>query len=456
MKVRGEYVSLEGEAYYRIANSHLMEDFFMSLVGAGDHWMFISSNGALTTGRRNADQALFPYTPDDQLSVARTHTGATTLVRSEDGLWEPFAAHPQGNDCVQRNLYKSPLGNKLVFEEINVSQKLAFRYRWTFSQRFGFVRTCRLENLGDAPRSVALVDGLRNLLPPGAGNEFFVRYSNLANAYKKSELVAASQLGLYYLSSVPTDRAEPSEGLRANTVWQTGLSPEAILLSSEQVPAFRNGDALKTEVDVRGKAGAFLAHQTLALAPGESVRWHVVAEVGQDHRAVIDLDHWLQETADLDAEVDRDIEVSETEFVRILSSSDALQRGSNRARNGRHLANTIFNVMRGGIPLNDYRVQTQDFADYVAHFNRAAYRQHRDFLGDLADSLHVSELRDQLAALGDIDLKRLSLEYLPLAFSRRHGDPTRPWNQFSIELQSKGGATNLHYQNYCHYYNQKH
>ena len=65
--VDGGYVSLDGETYYQIANSHLMDDFFMSLVGAGDHWMFVSSNGALTAGRRDPDLALFPYAADDQI-----------------------------------------------------------------------------------------------------------------------------------------------------------------------------------------------------------------------------------------------------------------------------------------------------------------------------------------------------------------------------------------------------
>ncbi|WP_321540400.1 hypothetical protein [Flavobacterium piscinae] len=32
---------------------------------------------------------------------------------------------------------------------------------------------------------------------------------------------------------------------------------------------------------------------------------------------------------------------------------------------------------------------------------------------------------------------RLCTEYLPLKFSRRHGDPSRPWNKFSINTRSE-------------------
>ena len=445
-KVNGKYVSLDGEEYYQIGNSHLMTDFFMSLVGAGDHWMFVSSNGALTAGRRNADLALFPYAADDQIATARTQTGSFTIVRSDGGLWEPFAAYPSGSDCVRRNLYKTPLGNKLVFEEINESMQLAFRYRWTFSQKFGFVRSCRLENLGEEPRSIELLDGLRNVVPPGVGSEFFMRYSNLANAYKKSELVAESQVGLYYLSSVPTDRAEPSEGLKSNTIWQSGLQPKAVLLSTDQVVAFRNGGMLETEVDVRGKAGAYLVNQSVELAASEFTEWQIVAELGQDHSDVIGLDDWLQRTADPAAEVANDVQASEQAFLRILASSDAIQCGSNKRRCNRHLSNTVFNVMRGGIPLEDYQVHSDDFRHYVENFNRETLSKHEAFLTNLPDTFGIDELRDRIATVNDRNLSRLGAEYLPLAFSRRHGDPTRPWNHFSIELESASGRTNLNYQ----------
>jgi hypothetical protein len=37
-------------------------------------------------------------------------------------------------------------------------------------------------------------------------------------------------------------------------------------------------------------------------------------------------------------------------------------------------------------------------------------------------------------------LIRICTEYLPLSFSRRHGDPSRPWNKFSIDLTNADGS----------------
>ncbi len=447
-QVTGEFVSLDGEEYYRIANAHRMPDFFMSLVGPSDHWMFISSTGALTAGRCDPDSALFPYGSDDQISVAQSKTGSTTLLRFANGneLWEPFTTDTTSNNVIRRNLYKNPLGNKLVFEELNETRNLTFRYRWTFSEKFGFVRTCRLENNGDKTVSFELMDGLRNLLPYGVGSDFMMRFSNLANAYKKSELLDGSGLGLFYLSSIPTDRAEPSEGLMATTVWQSGLKPQAALLSTQQLDAFRAGEDVHTEVDVRGQAGAFLLCQTVELAAGQAIEWNVVAELAQDHVDVVRTDAWLQSDIDHTAEVATDVEASEQDFLRIVSSSDALQCGSNARRSNRHLSNTVFNVMRGGIPLRDYLFDSDDFIQHVAGFNLQAFERNEDLLRALPCELTAADLQSHIADSADSDLRRLALEYLPLAFSRRHGDPTRPWNRFAIHLRSQSGRTNLNYQ----------
>ena len=338
------------------------------------------------------------------------------------------------------------MGNKLVFEEINDSLELTFRYRWAFSDRFGFVRSCHLENTGSASRRLDLLDGFRNILPHGVGSEFQMRFSNLGNAYKKCELISPSQAGLFYLSSIPSDRAEPSEGLRATTVWQTGLNPSAVLLSCEQISAFQAGQELTSEIDIRGKAGAYLLNQSLDLAAGEDLRWSVVAEVGQDHSDVIQLNEWLRSVPDAESELAEDIQLNEQEFLKILSSSDAIQCGANPRRSDRHLSNTVFNVMRGGIPLNSYLIPSDDFRSHVQQFNSAVFHRNQRLLQNLPEALSTTALREAIQAINDSDLNRLTMEYLPLAFSRRHGDPTRPWNHFSIDLRSENGSTNLNYQ----------
>ena len=65
--VSGSFVKLKSGEYYRIENSDQMSPFLMSIVSDSDHWMFISSNGALTAGRKDPNNALFPYVTDDKI-----------------------------------------------------------------------------------------------------------------------------------------------------------------------------------------------------------------------------------------------------------------------------------------------------------------------------------------------------------------------------------------------------
>ncbi|MEO1202477.1 MAG: hypothetical protein AAFX10_07210 [Pseudomonadota bacterium] len=43
-------------------------------------------------------------------------------------------------------------------------------------------------------------------------------------------------------------------------------------------------------------------------------------------------------------------------------------------------------------------------------------------------------------------MQRLCYEYLPITFGRRHGDPSRPWNQFAIRLRDEQGEPLLSYE----------
>ena len=166
----GEFVTIEGERYYAIHDVDRMAPFFMSIVSDSDHWLFVSSAGGLSAGRVSPQSALFPYIPVDRIHEAAPHTGSKTLLRVYvDGgmqLWEPFGELHQSRHCVSRHLYKNVLGNKLRFEEVNHSLDLTFRYTWTMSDRYGFVRQAELLNMSDAELRIDVLDGLQNLLPP--------------------------------------------------------------------------------------------------------------------------------------------------------------------------------------------------------------------------------------------------------------------------------------------------
>ncbi len=211
--VTGDFVTLMGERFYAIRNVDKMDPFFMSIVSDADHWLFISSTGGLTAGRVSPETALFPYTTVDKIQESTPHTGSKTLISTMRAghryEWEPFNREHDGLYSTSRNLYKNILGNKLCFEEINHDLELAFRYCWLTSESYGFVRQCELENQGDNNLSVALVDGLQNILPAGTPRYAQTNVSNLVDAYKCSELDEQTGLAYFTLNSGITDRAEP-------------------------------------------------------------------------------------------------------------------------------------------------------------------------------------------------------------------------------------------------------
>jgi hypothetical protein len=67
-------------------------------------------------------------------------------------------------------------------------------------------------------------------------------------------------------------------------------------------------------------------------------------------------------------------------------------------------------------------------------------------LENLSTKFAHKDLKELASRSEDKNFTRLCLEYLPLKFSRRHGDPSRPWNKFSINTTTEDGKKVLDYE----------
>ena len=440
-EIKGELTTIDNETYYKISNSHLMRPFLMSLISDSNHWMFISSNGALSAGRKNSNYALFPYYTDDKITESVEVTGSKTIVRvhKEDQvyLWEPFSERYEGVYEISRNLYKNAYGNKVLFEEHNADLGLTYQYQWNSSNQYGFVRKSTLINTNDSSVTVRVLDGMQNIIPFGVPEATQNGTSNLVDAYKRSELIPASGVGIYALSAIIVDKAEPSEALKCNVVWSLGIEDPKYLVSSLQLDDFRNGKALQQEEDVKAEKGAYFVESEKNLGAGEESHWMMVANVNQDVNAVTEISKEIQADSELMQKVQQDIEQGTARLLQLAGSSDAMQLSSDKLRNLRHFSNTLFNIMRGGIFDNNYEIEKWDFEKYLANANKKVTKKAQDLLANLPDTFSVSYLKNLAYQSEDKNFRRLSLEYMPLKFSRRHGDPSRPWNKFSINTRSE-------------------
>ncbi len=348
------FVDINGEGFYAIPNVDRLGPFLMSIVSDSDLWMFVSSRGGLTAGRGNAASALFPYETDDRLHQAAGITGPVTAFRLSDGtVWCPLAG-PSAPD-VARNLYKSVVGNQVIFEEAHGGLGLVFRYRWSNSDRFGFVRTASLTNAGDSPVDTGLIDGLVNLLPSGLDPALYQRLNNLTNAYKRSEIIdAGTRLAAFTLEAHIVDRPEPAEALVGSVAWSRGLEGATVTLDPAAVADFITGRLNAPQSLVTGRPGGYLLTGNVTIGPGEATTWHIVADVRQDQPAAAGLRRFLRSSPDPIAEVSASIRRGTEGFVHLMARSDALQRTGDRVATAHQFANVTYNAMRGGVFLYGY------------------------------------------------------------------------------------------------------
>jgi hypothetical protein len=429
-----------GNEYWEVHGIEAMPPFLVSLVSDSDVWAYISTVGGLTAGRRESGRCLFPYETDDRLHHAAGRTGPLTLIRVAGALWQPFDARGPGPGRT-RVLRKAAEGHWLELEERAPDLGLVFRQRWTTSRQFGLVRRCTLEGSAE---SVELLDGLLNLMPAGVQPRAQEALSALVDAYKRSELIA-DNVGLYAMDALLSDQAAPAEALRANVVWRRGLPAAQTLLTADAVRDMRAGRATPTQPLQVGQRGAYLVRATVHPAAGP-VDWDLIGDVHLDHAGVVGLLHTLQSTPAPRTLLDADLHAGAARLIANIASADGLQHTADRAASVHHFANVTFNNMRGGVFAQDHQVDRDDLTAFLTERNRVLAERFAPWLEALPPQLPHPVLVEQAEHHGDPQLVRLCLEYLPLVFSRRHGDPSRPWNAFSIRLRHPDGRIRYSYE----------
>lgn len=456
-EVQGSFVNLEGELFYKIANYDKMDDFFMSLTSSSDIWNFLWAKGGITAGRQNADHAIFQYGTADRIADFKYTTGSYTAVAVEkDGqrvYWEPFGrflgtsgAAAVADSGHSYNIYKNINGSKVIFEEINEDLQLIFRYGWTSSKRFGLVKFSKLINAGKQSIKAKVLDGARNIMPALIPAFLQNDKSVLVDAYKEVDLDEASGLAMFALSSALTDRAEPNEALLTNTCWFS--TSERVYLSDDVIGDFFAGRELKPVKVLKGRRGScYICHESNLAAGGED-GWYSVFDSSLSAAKVVSLVNAIKEKPSAKALLEEDIAATDKALDRFIEEADGIQHTADQMACVHHRTNVIFNIMRGGLIADNGMIPVGDFLRFCQQRNTACFAL-ADKLFDQEEKNQViakNRLAERIAAAGDAQLERLCLEYMPVIFSRRHGDPSRPWNQFNIALTDQDGSQILNYE----------
>ncbi|MFU8840835.1 MAG: hypothetical protein ACNA8R_08930 [Nitriliruptoraceae bacterium] len=438
---RGRLVEIDGGRWYRIEALEHLEPFLATVASDSDLWMFISSAGPLTAGRIDADRAFLPYETDDRLHRAVGVTGPVTLLTRGTGEdrehWQPFGRRLDPG-CT-RAIAKHELGTALTLEETNERWGLRIRMTWEPSRAFGWVRTVRLDDLDGGGADVEVVDGLLDVMPAGVDAETERRASNLVDAYKRSETGRWGTAAVYALESGITDRAEPSESLAATLVWSAGLEGAEVHLDERVLDAAWDGRAHEPTAVLTGRRGSYLLRGAVTVPAGGSTDWVLVADAGLGHAELADRVAAAAAPQVRD-HLAVDIARGRDRLGELLAAADGVQHTADEVADAHHLSNVLFNSMRGGIFADGYHLDTRDLLAFLRVRNAAVHDAHAGTFSGLGGTATLAEVRAAAEATGDADLIRLVLEYLPLSFSRRHGDPSRPWNRFSIRVTAEDGS----------------
>ena len=441
-----ECADSQEDSLLEISNYDEMPPFFMSLISRDNLWAFISSRGSLSAGRESAEKSIFPYVTVDKIHDSYGTTGPRTLIRLIDNeLWEPFTPHSAKKPEIERSLYKGTLGNLICFEEKRLHDDLSFKYHWQPAGRFGLPRTACLENRGKHAIQLHILDGIANILPPGLDSRMQANSSILTDAYKQSELQVNSRMALYSTASGITDRPEPMENLRANCVWSYGLDEATITLDTRAPDAMVQANVIDPCDMNCGQRGAYWLNGQVTIEPGQKKEWIIVLDSDLDAveiaKRIGELD--TEKGASLVAEA---IKINALELKELLASADAFQCSNDLMSQIHHTANVLFNSMRGGVFIDGYNIKGEHLQAHVKQANYKLFDLHETTLSSLNGWLDYEECRSKIEAINDLDLIRLFLEYLPLTFSRRHGDPSRPWNKFVIKTHDTDGIPCMAYQ----------
>jgi hypothetical protein len=271
------------------------------------------------------------------------------------------------------------------------------------------------------------------------GEEQFARFSYLAAGYMRHEVVPGIPLAIYTLNAAIEDRPLPFESLRATAAWSIGHRHPAVALSDRQMRAFRAGESFVADTELRGEFGSYVVSDTVELAPGELRGWYTVVDTGLDHAALVLLCDRLGNPDSLLMDLEAAVNADRETLRRRVGAADGLQGTADESANVHHFTSVLFNCMRGGTFADSYRFPREDLVRFLRTQNKPLAERWSDWLAALPKTVLLDELRERAKATGDANLTRLCGSYLPLTYSRRHGDPSRPWNRFSIHIRDEAG-----------------
>ena len=111
---------------------------------------------------------------------------------------------------------------------------------------------------------------------------------------------------------------------------------------------------------------------------------YLLLDINKSSSDVKDLILFLKNTNNFKEIIQNEIQISSDELYKLVGSADGIQMTADRRRNIRHFANTMFNIMRGGVFDNGYLIEKDDFIAYIKNASISCFNENNEHLANLA------------------------------------------------------------------------
>ena len=197
---------------------------------------------------------------------------------------------------------------------------------------YGFIKRTELVNNSNEELNFKIIDGIQNILPSGLDVQTQQSLSNLSDAYKHSEIIKDTKLGIFSLGSLIMARPDPGEALNANTVWvRSDINFKPSLLSPKKINTNIYNEVLT------GVPGSYFINSQITLEQNQKAEWDIVLDVNQNHKSVVALNEQINF---IKSEIDLSIEQNQLSLIKYLGSADGFQVTSSK-NNTLHLQTLI-------------------------------------------------------------------------------------------------------------------
>lgn len=248
-------------------------------------WCFYVNRGQgiAAFGVEDKNHAVMEFSPAVVAYEDTGRKGFRTFVRLDGAGFEAFSASGGAQSM-------TVLPNSLVLEEVRPGLRLRVEYAMLPEARLGaLMRAVTVENTGDAPRTVELLDGMARVLPYGVSN---AEFKDMANLLKSYTAVRPHPGGgaMFAVRAGVADSAEV-ENVEGSYFCVSSSAGEPLPLVCDPTLPFGHDTALESPEEFYAlglpallsrpqhcdnKIPCALAALARTLAPGESLRLHTL------------------------------------------------------------------------------------------------------------------------------------------------------------------------------------